>query len=116
MDPTIRMRIQTYTGWTTLDSGTGTSLDPGAAGYPTVDSSFSVNYDFAMSALAGLLPEVNKQYNQDKNGHFYAPGELIKRNFAITRPSFICRMLGVLLRTWSSPEVFATLFCSLHTK
>jgi Carboxypeptidase regulatory-like domain len=62
-------------------SGTGTSLDPGAAGYPTVDSSFSVNYDFAMSALAGLLPEVNKQYNQDKNGHFYAPGELIKRSF-----------------------------------
>jgi hypothetical protein len=62
-------------------SGTGTSLDPGAAGYPSVDSSFSVNYDFAMAALAGLLPETNKLYNQDKNGHFYAPGELIKRNF-----------------------------------
>ena len=63
-------------------SGTGTSLDPATGvGYPTVDSSFGVNYDFAMSALAGLLTETNKVYNQDKTGHFYAPGALITRNF-----------------------------------
>ena len=34
-----------------------------------------------MAAVAGLLTETNKVYNQDKNGHFFAPGEMIKRNF-----------------------------------
>jgi hypothetical protein len=68
---------------------TGSSLDPSSAVdpvtgnplYPLVDSSFTTNYDFATAALAGLLTETNKLYNQDKNGHFYAPGETIKRNF-----------------------------------
>jgi len=59
----------------------GSSLDPAAGGYPAVDSSFGVNYDFAAAAVAGLLTETNKVYNQDKSGHFYAPGELITRNF-----------------------------------
>ncbi len=62
-------------------SNTGSSLDPAAGGYPSVDSSWGVNYDFATAALAGLLTETNKVYNQDKTGHFYAPGELITRNF-----------------------------------
>ncbi len=62
-------------------ANTGTSLDPAIGGYPAVDSSWGVNYDFAMAALAGLLTETNKVYSQDKTGHFYNPGELIKRNF-----------------------------------
>jgi hypothetical protein len=70
-------------------ANSGSSLDPASAVdpvtqkpiYPSVDSSFGTNYDFAMAALAGLLTETNKVYNQDKNGHFYAPGEMIKRNF-----------------------------------
>ena len=62
-------------------SNTGSSLDPAIGGYPAVDGSWGVNYDFAMAALAGLLTETNKVYNQDKTGHFYGPGELIKRNF-----------------------------------
>jgi hypothetical protein len=60
---------------------TGTSLDPGIGGYPAMDGSFTTNYDFATAALAGLLTETNKVYNQDKTGHFFAPGELITRNF-----------------------------------
>jgi len=49
-----------------------------------VDGSFGVNYDFAMAAVAGLLTETNKTYNQDKTGHFFAPGEMIQRNFKST--------------------------------
>ncbi len=62
-------------------ANTGSSLDPATGGYPAVDSSFGTNYDFAMAALAGLLTETNKVYNQNKNGQFYAPGQMIKRNF-----------------------------------
>ena len=65
-------------------SNTGSSLDPGAFGYPVVDSSFGVNYDFAAAAVAGLMTETNKTYNQDKTGHFFAPGEMITRNFKST--------------------------------
>src|SRR5262249_27681605 len=68
-------------------SNTCTSLDPAALGastnqggtdftcggnngvYPSVDPSWGVNYDFATAALAGLLTETNKVYNQDKTGH-----------------------------------------------
>jgi len=60
----------------------GNQICPGATGlYPAVDPSFGTNYDFAMAAVAGLLTETNVVYNQDKNGHFFAPGDLITRNF-----------------------------------
>jgi hypothetical protein len=62
-------------------ANTGSSLDPAIGGYPAVDESFGTNYDFAVAALAGLLTETDKNYNQDKTGHFFAPGELITRNF-----------------------------------
>lgn len=66
---------------TAVDSN-GNQICSGATGsYPGVDPSFGTNYDFAMAALAGLLTETNVVYNQDKNGHFYAPGQLISRNF-----------------------------------
>ncbi|HET6176853.1 MAG TPA: carboxypeptidase-like regulatory domain-containing protein [Candidatus Sulfotelmatobacter sp.] len=69
-------------------ANTGSSLDPGAFGYPAVDGSFGENYDFATAAIAGLLTETNKTYNQDKTGHFFAPGELITRNFKDTEAEF----------------------------
>lgn len=69
-------------------ANTGTGLDPGAGGYPLVDSSWGENYDFATAAIAGLLTETNKTYNQDKTGHFFAPGELITRNFKSTEGEF----------------------------
>jgi Carboxypeptidase regulatory-like domain len=69
-------------------ANTGSSLDPATGGYPSVDSTFGTNYDFAMAALAGLLTETNKVYNQDKSGHFYAPGQLITRNFKAHETEF----------------------------
>jgi hypothetical protein len=65
-------------------ANTGTALDPAAFGYPAVDSSFGTNYDFATAAVAGLLTETNETYNQDKTGHFFAPGQMITRNFKST--------------------------------
>jgi len=59
----------------------GTSLDPAIGPYPAVDTAFGTNYDFATAAVAGLLTETNKTYNQDKTGHFFNSGDLITRNF-----------------------------------
>jgi len=69
-------------------ANTGSSLDPAVGGYPSVDSSWGVNYDFATAALAGLLTETNKVYNQDKTGHFFDPGQLITRNFKAHETEF----------------------------
>ncbi len=69
-------------------ANTGTSLDPAAFGYPAVAGSFGTNYDFATAALTGLLTETNKTYNQDKTGHFFAPGQMIQRNFKSTEGEF----------------------------
>ena len=81
-------------------SNTCSALDPAALGnstdsngnpvcgdngfFPSVDGAFGENYDFAAAAVAGLLTETNKTYNQDKAGHFFAPGQLITRNFKST--------------------------------
>src|SRR6266496_2980379 len=65
-------------------ANTGTSLDPGAFGYPAVDDSFGESYDFATAAVAGLLVETDQIYNQDKTGHFFVPGEMITRNYKST--------------------------------
>lgn len=71
-------------------ANTCSSLDPGslnpecgnAAGtYPAVDGNFGESYDFAVTALAGLQTETDITYNQDKNGHFFSPGQLITRSF-----------------------------------
>jgi hypothetical protein len=62
-------------------AGTGTSLDPGAFGFPAVDSSFATDYDFATAAVAGLLTEVDTVFNQDKNGVLATGGSLISRHF-----------------------------------
>jgi outer membrane receptor for ferrienterochelin and colicin len=66
----------------------GISLDPSVftygpsnTPYPLVGSNFGESYDFAATALAGLVTVVNKTYNQDKTGQQFAPGVLIPRHF-----------------------------------
>ena len=54
---------------------------PNNTPYPVVDVNFGQSYDFAATALAGLVTVVNKTYNQDKTGKQFAPGELIPRHF-----------------------------------
>jgi hypothetical protein len=61
----------------------GNAICPGVTnnGYPAIDANFGQSYDFAMTALAGLQTETDVFYNQDKNGHFFSPSQLITRNF-----------------------------------
>lgn len=62
-------------------ANTGSSLDPGAFGFPAVDPNFATDYDFATAAEAGLLTEVLSTFNQDKHGVVATPGSLIPRHF-----------------------------------
>lgn len=62
-------------------SNTGTSLDPAAFNHPAVDPDFSASYDFAMAALAGLITEVNANYELDKNLNRIPEGQLVPRHF-----------------------------------
>ncbi len=70
-------------------ANTGSSLDPSAfSRYPLVDEGFDTSYDFATAAVAGLLTEVDKYYNQDKTGTFFASGALIPRHFRSIESEF----------------------------
>lgn len=69
-------------------AGSGTSLDPSVftdpttgTPYPIVDANFAESYDFAATALAGLVTVSNVTFNQDKAGTVFAPGALITRHF-----------------------------------
>jgi Carboxypeptidase regulatory-like domain len=70
---------------TTGFAGKGTSLDPGAFGFPAVDRGSRNAYDFPMGALAGIITESDATYQRDKNGNPLAsptnPGAFIKRHF-----------------------------------
>jgi len=74
---------QTNVFWTNNSgiSNTGSSLDPGAFGFPAVDSDFSESYDFAMAAMAGLITEVFSNYEQTKTLALIPQGQLVPRHF-----------------------------------
>jgi hypothetical protein len=69
-------------------ANTGSSLDPGAINpatqqqyYPAVDPDFGASYDFAMAALAGLITQVNANYELNKNLNVIPQGQLVPRHF-----------------------------------
>ena len=74
---------QTNVSW--LDNAaianTGSSLDPGAFGFPSVASSFGQSYDLPTAAITGLVPFAQGEYNQDKTGTLIPAGSFISRNF-----------------------------------
>ena len=59
----------------------GASLDPAAFGFPAVDPSFANGYDFPVAALAGLIVEVNANYNLTKNLTALPEGMPVPRHF-----------------------------------
>lgn len=64
----------------------GTSLDPGApqfAGYglPSVDPGFDNSWDYPVMALAGIVSQVNAQYNFTTSGATLPPGTANNRHF-----------------------------------
>jgi hypothetical protein len=62
-------------------SNTGSSLDPAAFGFPAVDGNFGASYDFAMAALAGIITQVNANYELDKNLNVIPQGLTVPRHF-----------------------------------
>ncbi len=67
-------------------AGTGNSLDPSsdigqAMGLPAVSDSFLGGYNAAMTSLAGIISEVDSNYNLDKNLNPLAEGAMIQRHF-----------------------------------
>jgi hypothetical protein len=67
-------------------SGTGTSLDPGAPQFaslnlPEVSGSFSASYDLAASAITGMVPEVTADYQETKNFTLLPEGAMVPRHF-----------------------------------
>jgi hypothetical protein len=59
----------------------GASLNPATFGYPAVDPDFEASYDFAMAALAGLIPQVDANYELNKNLERIPQGQLVPRHF-----------------------------------
>jgi len=60
---------------------TPVSLDPSGFGFPAVDSSFGPSYDFAVTALAGLVTVVNSNYNLNKSLTALPEGTAVPRHF-----------------------------------
>jgi hypothetical protein len=60
------------------------NIDPATGNpYPGVDSGFFNSYDFPLTALMGMVSEVDAQYNFGRDGSALPQGAPLKRNFAI---------------------------------
>ena len=59
----------------------GVSLDPAEFNYPAVEGAFGSEYDFAMTALAGLVTQVYSNYQLNKNLDVLPEGILNPRHF-----------------------------------
>ena len=51
--------------------------------YPGVDANFFNSYDFPLTALMGMVSEVNAQYNYQRDGSALDQGAPLKRRFAL---------------------------------
>lgn len=66
---------------TTGFANKGISFDPAAFGFPAVDPNFANAYNFPMTALAGIITEVDATYQRDKSGNNLPQGAFINRHF-----------------------------------
>ncbi len=60
-------------------------MTPHNLDYPAVDSSFSASYDFAMAALAGIITQINANYELTKTLSVIPQGELGSSPFPQSR-------------------------------
>jgi hypothetical protein len=63
-------------------------LDPGANGFPKVDSNFGPNYDSAIAIAMGIFAEGDGIYNFARNGAALPQGAPINRRYAINDYEF----------------------------
>jgi hypothetical protein len=59
----------------------GVNLDPATGPFPAVESSFGASYDFAVTALAGLVTEVGSNYQLTKTLSQFPEGAMVPRHF-----------------------------------
>jgi hypothetical protein len=64
-----------------LSQPSSSRLNPSNNGFPAVDSSFSSNYDYPMTALLGMVTTVNANYNYQRNGQALPQGAPVTRRF-----------------------------------
>jgi hypothetical protein len=57
-------------------------LNPSNNGYPTVDTTFNSNYDYAMTSLLGMITLGDAVYNYTRSGAVLPQGAPITRHFA----------------------------------
>jgi len=72
--------------WTTTSgyAQKGSSpLNPVNSGFPQVDASFANSYDFPLTALLGMVTEIDARYNFQRDGSALTDGSALKRRFAI---------------------------------
>ncbi len=60
---------------------TSSGYNPNEAHFPQVDSGFGNNYDYPLGTLLGAIPQVNAQYNYNKDGSTLADGAPVSRRF-----------------------------------
>src|SRR6266404_4480648 len=66
----------------------GSPLNPVNGGFPKVDASFANSYDFPITALLGMVTEVDARYNFQRDGSALPDGSALKRRFAINSYEF----------------------------
>ena len=64
-----------------LSQPSSSPLNPSNSGYPSVDSSFSSNYDYPMTTLLGMVTLVNAKWNYQRNGQTLPQGAPVTRRF-----------------------------------
>jgi len=77
--------------WTNLSGyaqKSGSPLNPVNSGFPQVDPSFANSYDFPITALMGMVTEVDGQFNFQRDGSALPDGSALKRRFAINSFEF----------------------------
>jgi hypothetical protein len=77
--------------WTTTSGYAqkpGSPLNPINGGFPSVDASFANSYDFPLTALLGMVTEVDGRYNFQRDGSALPDGSALKRRFALNSYEF----------------------------
>jgi Carboxypeptidase regulatory-like domain len=63
-------------------ANTGTPLDPTSKGYPSVDPSFAVSYDYPITDLLGIVTNATTVFNYNRQLGLLPPNSPISRRYA----------------------------------
>ncbi|HTQ59570.1 MAG TPA: carboxypeptidase-like regulatory domain-containing protein [Candidatus Solibacter sp.] len=81
-DPYCSQTAATVTGNCYNPDPTSPDYNPNEPHYPQVDPNFGNSYDFPLTAMTGMVSEVDAYYNFDRQSNVLAQGTPISRRFA----------------------------------